>query len=41
MTAQNPSDRKSAQTIWQDDITYYTENDEQNWKSVLTRAGLN
>lgn len=38
-TAQNSADRKSAQTIWQDDINFYTKNSNQNWDFLLNRAG--
>lgn len=39
-TAQNANDRKTAQYIYNADIEHYSKNDGENWKSLLSRAGL-
>ena len=37
--ATNPKDRKTPAQIFDADYEYYSKNDEQNWKSVLTNMG--
>lgn len=37
--ATNPKDRKTPSQIFSADYDYYSKNDEQNWKSVLTNMG--
>ena len=39
-TAKNAKDRKTAAEIWQEDIDFYTNSNEANWKSLLINAGL-
>ena len=39
-TAKNEKDRKTATQIWQEDIDFYTNSNEANWKSLLINAGL-
>ena len=39
-TAQNATDRKSAQEIYNNDIEYYTKNNGQYWGELLSRAGI-
>ena len=39
-TAKNKDDRKTAAQIWQEDIDFYTNSNEANWKSLLINAGL-
>ena len=38
--AQNEGDRKSASKIFQDDIEYYTKNNEENWNNLLKLSGV-
>ena len=39
-TAQNDSDRKTAKQIFDNDVNYYTKNDGEYWKELLSRAGI-
>ena len=38
--SQNEDDRKTATQIFQDDIRYYTENNEENWTNLLKLCGI-
>lgn len=38
--AQNEDDRKTATDIFQDDIKYYTDNNEENWSNLLKLCGI-
>ena len=39
--ASNAGDRKTPQQIFDEDITYYTKDQNQYWNALLTRVGLN
>ncbi len=40
-TASNVKDKKSAQKIWQDEIDYFTADNNSAWNSLLNKAGMN
>ncbi len=38
--AQNATDRKTAKQIFEEDITYYTKNNQENWSNLLKLSGI-